>query len=253
MNKIIIPTGLSMLTLLFLSGCGNNNDIEPNPPIDDNPSVPTEIPTDCITWFDGCNNCQINTENPDMPMACTAMFCEHNKEPYCVKYKDGSSDMPTTIPSVSPNVELNLNNATYSINGTEITLVDGKSEMEAAPGSATKIITTTSEFMAEGNLQSIDETLDGVVILIHQTGGTGTFYYLGGILEQSDQSYLAIENTQLLGDRIEIQNIEIKNKVIYVTYLDRNTENSMATTPTVEIIKQYSIDGTTLVDTTATK
>jgi hypothetical protein len=41
-----------------------------------------EIPENCVSWFDGCNNCQV--ENGEIT-ACTEMACEEYSEPRCTE------------------------------------------------------------------------------------------------------------------------------------------------------------------------
>lgn len=97
-KKVIFPAIISVFALIFLAGCGNDSgdNQEPNPPSinDDSVNDVAQVPEGCISWFDGCNNCKVNTVNPDGPMACTMMYCEKKTDPYCAEYSDGSSDMP---------------------------------------------------------------------------------------------------------------------------------------------------------------
>lgn len=250
MNKKLIISAVA--SIAFLAGCGcstsEQTDVVTEP---EAPSIGGEvdesvIPKGCVTWFDGCNMCQ--TSEPGMPMACTMMACMEMQEPYCAKYEDGSSDAPVEVVPVSAEVEEGIKNATYRIEGEEITLVDGSAEVEAAPGSATKIVTQTTDFMAEGDLQQgTGATLDGAVVLIQDPGGSGTFYYVGGTVQQPDGTYMAILDTHLLGDRVVIKDLKIEGRMIYVTYLERDEQASMADVPTVEVTKQYATNG---VDTT---
>lgn len=50
-----------------------------------------EIPENCETWFDGCNNCLVG---PGDALACTRKFCppEFTKEPKCVKFAEEIED-----------------------------------------------------------------------------------------------------------------------------------------------------------------
>lgn len=42
----------------------------------------TDIPKDCITWFDGCNTCAVTVSG----LACTKKYCETMEEPRCIAY-----------------------------------------------------------------------------------------------------------------------------------------------------------------------
>lgn len=41
--------------------------------------------TNCISYFDGCNNCSVKDGKPD---ACTLMYCETPSTPKCNQYAD---------------------------------------------------------------------------------------------------------------------------------------------------------------------
>lgn len=252
MNKKVIIN--AVVSVVFLAGCSYSKPGQE--PVPAKPEIPvvyegvqeSGVPEGCVTWFDGCNTCGVNVENPDGPMACTMRACKQMQESYCAKYEDGSSDAPV---SVSTEVEEGIKNLTYKIEGEEVALVDGKAEEDVAPESATKIITQTTEYMAEGDLQEgIDATLDGAVVLMQYSGGSGTFYYVGATLQQADGTYVVANEVYLLGDRIDVKKIKIEDRVIYVTYLDRNEEDSMADVPTVEVTKQYTTKGNALMDVT---
>ena len=43
--------------------------------------------TNCIRYFDGCNNCSVKDGKAD---ACTRMYCETPSEPKCLEYATGS-------------------------------------------------------------------------------------------------------------------------------------------------------------------
>lgn len=67
-------------------------------------------------------------------------------------------------------------NATYRIEGQPIALVDGHHESPAAPGSATKVRTAVWKQPVFGDLDG-DGDEDAALLLIHDPGGSGTFYY----------------------------------------------------------------------------
>lgn len=205
-----------------------------------------DIPEGCVSWFDGCNNCSVGEDG--VQMACTMMYCETPVEPYCLKYEDGSSDAPVET-TVSAEIVDGISNATYRIEGEEVTLVAGSSSVEAAPGSATKVETQITEFMAEGDLQQgSGATLDGGVVLTQDPGGSGTFYYVGATIQQPDDTYLAALDTHFLGDRITIKEIAIDGRMVIVTYLDRSDDQAMSDAPTVEVTKKFATKGVGTTD-----
>jgi heat shock protein HslJ len=123
-------------------------------------------------------------------------------------------------------------NATYQINGMSVTLKDGVSEVEAAPGSASKIITKYF-----GNEVRHDFNGDGredvAFILTQETGGSGTFYYVVAALN-TEKGYIGTNDAFLLGDRIAPQTTEMgKGYVVVVNYADRKLGEPFTTRPSL--------------------
>lgn len=120
-------------------------------------------------------------------------------------------------------------NATYTINNQEVTLVNGESSVEAAPGSASKIITKYwgGDFHKDLNA---DGREDVVFILTEESGGTGLFYYVvAGI--NYDDGYRG-SKAFFIGDRISPQNIELGDEAtILVNFAERNPGESFAIPP----------------------
>ncbi len=132
-------------------------------------------------------------------------------------------------------------NATYIVDGKSITLTDGFSEVEAAPGSASKI--TTRYFGNEVTHDLNDDGRDDVVFLLTQeTGGSGTFFYVVAALNTPTTGYKG-SNAFFLGDRIAPQTTEIdegktangtnRKNVIVVNYAVRLPGQSLAEKPSV--------------------
>ena len=61
--------------------------------------TPCEYPADCLTWFDGCNDCML-VESPDGLAlgGCTMMMCFQQGDPQCAVWSPGTiSTMPVVI------------------------------------------------------------------------------------------------------------------------------------------------------------
>lgn len=126
-------------------------------------------------------------------------------------------------------------NAAYMIDGTRVQLTNGVSEVEAAPGSASKV--TTRYFGNELKTDLDGDSREDVVFLLTQnSGGSGTFYYAVGALN-TPRGYVGTDG-YLLGDRIAPQTTEVSQNpkqkyVIVVNYAERAAGEPMTATPSV--------------------
>ncbi len=155
--------------------------------------------------------------------------------PWFLKPSGGVSPAP-----VVTTYGIDAKNATYTIAGSPVTLVNGVSVVTAAPGSASKI--TTRYF---GNEVVHDLNGDGrpdvAFILTQDTGGSGVFFYAVAALNTA-KGYVGSEG-YLLGDRIAPQATNMdegttsmgtqKQNVIVFNFADRKPEDSFATPPSV--------------------
>jgi hypothetical protein len=125
-------------------------------------------------------------------------------------------------------------NASYLINGQVVTLTNGVSEVEAAPGSASKIVTSYFGNEARGDLDR-DGVPDVGFILTQTTGGSGTFFYAVAALRVTG-GYVGT-NGVLLGDRIAPQSTQIQDGTLIVNYADRKPGEPFTTAPSVGVSK----------------
>lgn len=148
----------------------------------------------------------------------------------------GVKNLPTKKSPASTSASVSAKSpldATYIIGGKPVTLVNGISEVEAAPESASKII--TRYFGNDVNLDLNDDDREDVAFLLTQeTGGSGVFYYFVAALNTAD-GYIGSEGL-LLGDRIAPQTTEISRdpgdqNVIVVNYADRAPGEPMTARP----------------------
>ncbi len=73
--------------------------------------------TNCISYFDGCNNCMVQS---GQVTACTRMYCETPSEPKCLEY--------TRTGSESTDSE-STDNIVKNITPTEFSIIDSKYEI----------------------------------------------------------------------------------------------------------------------------
>lgn len=121
-------------------------------------------------------------------------------------------------------------NTTYTIDGEVVTLVDGMSEKEVAPNSATKSVVTFFGEPEYGDLDR-DGDEDAVIILVHNPGGSGTYYY-AAIAANVNGEYKGTD-TILLGDRIAPQTYYVQDERAKINYAVRNEGESFAIQPSV--------------------
>jgi hypothetical protein len=158
------------------------------------------------------------------------------------------TEAPVTAPTSGVTQGVDPQNATYLIDGKEVTLVNGVAEQEAAPGSATKIVTRYF-----GNAVDIDLNSDGLMdsgfLLTQDGGGSGTFYYVAAAINNAGSTQGT--NAILLGDRIAPQstNVDPNNPTQFiVNYLDRKASDPMSAQPSVAVSRTFKLDNGTLVE-----
>lgn len=139
-------------------------------------------------------------------------------------------------------------NATYSIDGSPFSLRNGRFEMPAAPDSAASMTLTVFGEPGYGELDGAGKA-DAAVILVHQGGGTGTFYYLAAAIN-GEGGYRGT-NALLLGDRLIPRFVKIENRVIAVGFKDRGASESFASTPTIDVTRYAIMDDHNLVEVPA--
>lgn len=129
----------------------------------------------------------------------------------------------------------NPKNATYTIDGKEVALINGVSEIAAAPGSAAKITTRYFGNEVRADLNG-DGREDSVFLLTQETGGSGTFFYVVAALDIGN-GWVGSKG-YFLGDRIAPQTTHMSHNpshqnVIVVNYVGREDGQSMAEQPSV--------------------
>ena len=171
-------------------------------------------------------------------IAIGAVYFSHKKAAATPPTSVATSTQPTQAGS-------DAKNTTYIVDGSPVTLVNGVSEVEAAPGSASKI--TTKYF---GNEVSHDFNGDGrpdvAFLLTQDTGGSGTFYYVA-IALNTTHGYVGSQ-ALLIGDRIAPQaTVMGKGNVVVVNYADRKPGESFAVPPSEGKSMYVLLDPATMI------
>ena len=121
--------------------------------------------------------------------------------------------------------------AEYLISGSKVKLENGIAESEAAPGSASKIITRYFGNEVVKDLNG-DGRADIVFLLTQEAGGSGIFYYVVAALNM-ENGYVGSQ-ALFLGDRIALQTTESgEGKIVIVNYADRKTGEDFAVSPSL--------------------
>jgi hypothetical protein len=123
-------------------------------------------------------------------------------------------------------------NSTFTIDGAAVTLINGLSQMAAAPGSASMVTTRYFGNEATGDLNG-DGLADAAFLVTQDTGGSGLFYYV--VVALGTPGGYKTTNAFLIGDRIapQITEIHADSKELYVNYAERNPGEPMTTQPSV--------------------
>lgn len=133
-------------------------------------------------------------------------------------------------------------NATYIVEGKPVTLVRGMAETDAAPGSATKIVTLYFGNEVRKDLDG-DGREDVAFLITQERGGSGTFFYLVGALNKPD----GIHGTEayLLGDRIAPQTTESgSDRSVVVNYAVRPPDAPFSQSPSIGVTKTLILGDT---------
>jgi len=138
-------------------------------------------------------------------------------------------------------------NCNYLIEGKNITLEDGYSELEIVPGSASKIITQYFGNEGFGDFNG-DGLSDTAFILTQNQGGSGTFYYM--VVALGDSKGCEGTNAVFLGDRVAPQTTKVEGSKIFANYAQRKLSEPIVTPPSIAISKQLMVKGSELVDVT---
>ncbi|MEN9912638.1 MAG: hypothetical protein RLY66_46 [Candidatus Parcubacteria bacterium] len=121
-------------------------------------------------------------------------------------------------------------NGTYVIDEQKITFINGLSEQEIAPGSATKIVTRVFGQPTYGDISG-DGQEDAVFFVTQEMGGTGVFFYVAAAVKQGS-GYKGIGGI-FLGDRIAPQNINISKGIAVANFAVRAEGEAMTTRPSM--------------------
>lgn len=149
--------------------------------------------------------------------------------------------IPTPAATAAPaTLPARYQDATYEIEGKAVRLTNGLSEVEAAPGSASRVVTRIFGNEARGDLNG-DGATDVGFVLTQSSGGSGTFYYAAAAL-QTTEGWIGT-NAVLLGDRIAPQTTQLEGGVLIVNYAERRPGEPMTERVSIGVSKYLRVVG----------
>ncbi len=148
--------------------------------------------------------------------------------------------------SVSPRAAAaDFKDAGYEVGGRWLRLSGGVSEIEAAPGAASKVVTRYFGNEAAGDLNG-DGVADVGFVVTQTAGGSGTFYYAVAAL-RTPEGWVGT-NGVLLGDRVAPQTTEYADGRLVVNYAERRPGEAMSAPPSIGVTKRFRVVGGKLVE-----
>jgi len=132
--------------------------------------------------------------------------------------------------STQPEKGTDVRNAAFTLEGRTFMLSNGKAELQTAPGASGKETLTLFGEPAHGDFDNDGDT-DAAVWLVHETGGSGAFYYVALALKAGDA--YRTTNALFLGDRIAPQTIDVQEKRAVYNFAERREGEPYTAPPSV--------------------
>jgi len=157
-----------------------------------------------------------------------------------------SGAVMVTVGNAKLTVAMLKNAEVQGIYQDPVQLTNGTYEGEPfVEGGASRPTVTFIEPHAIGDLNG-DGVDDAAVLLVENSGGSGSFVYLAAILNQEGTPENA--GTVLLGDRAQVQSLTIADGQISVTMVTHGPDDPMCC-PTQEVQQTYELQDNELVQT----
>ncbi|MDH4185726.1 MAG: META domain-containing protein [Nitrospira sp.] len=123
----------------------------------------------------------------------------------------------------------------------KVTLSHGEYREAAAPGSASEIVVKLTGKRVFG---LVNGRQTGAAVLVTDPGGSGTFYDLALLTKEAEGWVNA--DTVLLGDRVKVHSVEIKDNFIVIVMTTHGPNDPMCC-PTLEVQKRFTVEESHLV------
>jgi len=221
-----------------------------------------------VNGFNGCNNFFSDYKIADSsmnfgPIGATRRFCEGIAGEVETKFmqalgktrlweiRDGllilldNRDVLarfTTVYDDQP--EIDLDSMTFLsrwFTSGKVTLSHGEHHEIVSPSSASEIVIKLTDKRAFGMVNGRET---GAVVLVTTSGGSGTFYDLQLLIKEEEK--WVNTDTFLLGDRVNVRAIEIKNDQIIISMMSHGLNDPMCC-PTLEVVNKFRVKKNKLV------
>lgn len=130
-------------------------------------------------------------------------------------------------------------NSSFEIEGTNITLKDGRAEEEIYAGESSRVVTTYFGNESVGDMNS-DSIPDSAFMVTQENGGSGVFYY--AVIGIKTEDGYDFTNAFFIGDRIAPQNTAITDQKLHVFYAEREAGEPFTARPSVGVDKILVLD-----------
>lgn len=139
----------------------------------------------------------------------------------------------------------------FYLSGERVQLVDGVARTQTMMGSASESVVRYFGNEASGDLNN-DGRPDMAFLITQESGGSGTFFYAVGAIQNAAGRYQGTEAV-LIGDRIAPQTTEIRDlpddrasTILIINYADRAPGEPMSAQPSVGKTLHLKLDPQTL-------
>lgn len=135
-----------------------------------------------------------------------------------------------------------ISDLTITIDTQEFDMSDGVAEIAPSQGSGTANTLRLIGVPVLGDSDG-DGTPDAALLVQHDPGGSGTFYY--AVVAINDGGSYRASNAVLLGDRIEPRAVEFTDGRFVYTYAERKPGDAMSERGSVEKSVTVTVDNST--------
>lgn len=154
-----------------------------------------------------------------------------------------ASENSPTLPARAPADPAAMTYRSPWLEGGQVTLAQGVYRAPAAPGSAAELVVRLTDWQTFGTLAGKEA---GAVVLVTQTGGTGTFYDLALLVPE--RNGWVNSDLVLLGDRVDIHELVIRDNQVVVDMTTQGPQDPMCC-PTLQVERRFAVQAGKLVAT----